>query len=134
MSIEYTTMTKNNPTLSTDEGHSVSVTDHALNRWRERTPADREIDIREAWRRGDAVRHPDVVSTGCDADADEARVFVHPSGGWSAIFVVVVDHHPEEWGRVIERAVTTILVIRQYDHEPTRQYLWAYGPHGGESC
>jgi hypothetical protein len=111
-------------------GNSVTVSEHALNRWRERTPADADISIREAWRHGERVKHPPIASDGCDDTCDLARVFRH-SDGWSAVFIVLIDHHSGEWGRSAERCVATVLTIDKYDHEPTRAYLREYGPHDG---
>lgn len=133
MSTKYNNDSSSSSTIvANDDGQSVVLSDHALYRWQQRTPADAEIGVREAWRLGDPVTHPEVASTGCDNNADEARVF-RSTDGWSAVFIVQIDN-PAEWGRTTERCVVTVLVIERYDHDPAQAYLEAYGPHdvGGE--
>lgn len=120
--------------VSDINGHSIVVSEHARNRWRERTPHDVDVTLREAWRHGERVKHSTIVSEGCDDDCHSARVYRH-SDGWSAIFIVVVTRHPEQWGRQAERCIATVLTIDKYDHDPTQAYLREYGPHdqeGGE--
>jgi len=116
--------------VSDAAGNSVVVSEHALNRWRERVPADVEWSIREAWRHGDRVDHAEIASQGCEDSCDSARVFRH-SDGWSAVFVVVVNRHQGQWGRSAERCVATVLTVDRYDHGPAQAYLRAHGPHDG---
>ena len=112
--------------LSDADGNPIGLTDHAIHRWRQRTPPDKEIGIREAWRRGEAIKHPTVGTLEGHPPADTVRVFRH-SDGWSTLFIVVRDGCAE-FGRS-ERVVTTILVTREFEHGPTRAYLESHGPH-----
>jgi len=119
--------------LADSEGEPVHLTDHAIHRFRERTPADRDVTIREAWRRGEEIKHPTVAVDADARPAERARVFRH-SDGWSAVFIVVLDQYDQfgSGGRV----VVTVLVISEYDHGPTRAYLESHGPHdlGDQPC
>jgi len=108
------------------DGNPIALTDHAIHRWRQRTPPDKTIGIREAWRRGEAIKHPAVAATEHTQPADTVRVFRH-SEGWSALFIVVRNGQADFGGS--ERVVATILVTREFDHGPTRAYLESHGPH-----
>lgn len=120
-------------TLADSEGNPVRLTDHAIYRFRERTPADHDLSIRECWRRGEEIKHPAVAVVDGDRPAERVRVFRH-SDGWSAVFMVVLDKHDHFGSR--GRVVATVLVISQYDHGPTRAYLESHGPHdlGDQPC
>lgn len=132
MSTKYSTA-DDARTLADSEGNTVKLTDHAIHRFRERTPADHDFSIREAWRRGEEIKHPDVAVVEDDRPAERVRVFRH-SDGWSAVFMVVLDKYGNYGSK--GRVVATVLVISQYDHGPTRAYLESHGPHdlGAEPC
>lgn len=116
----------------------VALTDHALHRYRERTPHDAAVDIREAWRRGEDVRDPQVARSPNDLRTpDRARVYVHDRHAWGVVFLVV-----EDATRAAERpphqsadyVVATVLHIGGIDHGPSKAYLHSHGPHGGDSA
>jgi hypothetical protein len=105
-----------------DAAGRVSLSDHALHRFAERTPHDCRVSIREAWRRGEQLQHPDVASALDEPEPERARVFRRPD--WGVVFVV--DERRERAGRI----VVTVCGIKTYDYGPARAYLRAHGPHG----
>ena len=120
-------------TVADSEGDPVKLTDHAIHRFRLRTPADHDFTIRECWRRGEEIKHPQVAVVEGNQRAERVRVFRH-SDGWSAVFIVCVDSHGSVGRR--ERVVTTVLEIDRYEHGATRAYLSSHGPHdlGDQPC
>lgn len=102
------------------------VDDHALHRYRERTPAD-SVPIETAWARGEDVEHPQVVATDNPDTADPVRVRVYNHDQrYFAIFVVIEGDDGQE-------IVATVYRLNTHDHAPTRAYLHAHGPHYTES-
>jgi len=111
------------------DGGRVALTDHALHRWRGRTPHDTGVSVREAWRRGEWLQHPAVVqSEGEDEAPDDARLYRH-GGRWGVVFLVVEDPRVSPSPRNVARIVATIAAIETFDHGPTRAYLSGHGPH-----
>jgi hypothetical protein len=114
----------------------VALTDHAIHRYRERTPHDCPVAIRDAYRRGEDVRDPQVARSPDDMRTPErARVYVHARHAWGVVFLVVEDrlsegerpaHHPADY------VVATVVHIDGIDHGPSKAYLHSHGPHGGE--
>jgi len=111
--------------LTGDNGEVVILSDHAIHRYRQRTPADSEIGLRECWRRGDSIKHPKVAVLDDDRPAEMVRVFRH-TDGWSAVLPAVRDYKQYNSNQLV---ITTVLVVDKYDHPATRAYLEAYGPH-----
>jgi len=112
-----------------DAHGEIALTDHALHRYRERTPHDCRIGIREAWRRGEQLQHPSVAGSLDAPEPESARIYRH-SDEWGVVFVVAEDDSPDagDTGRA-ERVVVTVCEIRTYDHGPSRAYFHGYGPH-----
>ena len=131
MSTKYNTGSDSRIVTGQD-GRAVALTDHAIDRWRLRTPADVEIGIHRAWQLGDHIKHPGVASSDDEPDPDAAVVF-HHSDGWGVTFLVVDDGQP-----VLEheaaRVVVSTYAFKTYEHAPSAAYLRAYGPHdlGGQ--
>lgn len=94
----------------------VRMSDHALERWDERTP-DWACAPEVAWERGEDILHTELVDCRMPYDHDRARVY-------NAVDYCVV--FP-----VRTHTITTVLDAARFDHAPTRSYLHSYGPHGG---
>jgi len=120
--------------LTGQDGRAVALTDHALDRWRARTPADIDIGVRRAWQLGDHIKHCSVASADDQPDPVAVRVFQH-SDGWTAIFLVVDDGEPAA-AHEAPRVVATVYNLQTLDHIPSREYVAAYGPHdlGDQPC
>ncbi|AFH21993.1 hypothetical protein OSG_eHP14_00065 [environmental Halophage eHP-14] len=117
---------KYGPTDSRYVQADVALTDHALHRYRQRTPHDCEIAPQIAWRRGEFVKHEQI----CRSDDDEnplinARIYRH-SEDWGIVFLV--DRNIGSLGA--SKVVVTANSIRGFNHKPTRNYLEAYPVHG----
>jgi len=129
MSTKYDTSDRR--TLSDSQGDPVRLTDHAIHRWRQRTPADVNIGIRDAWRYGDFIKDAQVAASNSETDhppLTDAVVF-RSADDWSAVFLVAYD--TDGFGKS-EKIVKTVQVVSLYEHAPTRAYLQAYGPHDAE--
>lgn len=116
-----------------DAHGEVALTDHAIHRYRERTPHDCQVGIAEAWRRGEALQHPSVAGSLDSPAPESARIYRH-SDEWGVVFVVVEDGAADAGevpGRA-ERVIVTVCQIRTYDQGPVRAYLHGHGPHGPE--
>ena len=116
-----------------DSHGEVALTDHAIHRFRERTPHDCQVGIAEAWRRGEPLQHPSVAGSLDSPTPESARIYRH-SNEWGVVFVVAEDESGDAGevpGRA-ERVVVTVCEIRTYDHGPVRAYLHGHGPHGPE--
>lgn len=115
-----------------DEEGRVGLTDHAIHRYRQRTPHDCRVSIREAWRRGEELQHPSVAGSLDQPNPKSARVYRH-GDGWGVVFIVVESHSPDAGLRDdrAERVAVTTCKIRTFDHPPVRAYLRSHGPHGG---
>ena len=116
-----------------DSHGEIALTDHALHRYRERTPHDCQIGIREAWRRGETLQHPSVAGALDSPTPESARIYRH-SDEWGVVFVVIKDRAADAGTAPdrAERVVVTVCQIRTYDSEPVRAYLHCHGPHGPE--
>jgi len=104
----------------------VAFTDHAAERYRERTPADCGVAPVDAWVRGEDLDHPEVcrLYSGKLTPA-RVRVYNHDDD-WLVAFVIVDDGGGP--------AVVTVYNGRTHEHSPTRAYLWArasHAPDGG---
>jgi hypothetical protein len=116
----------------------VALTDHARHRYRERTPHDCHVTIREAYRRGEDIRDPAVTRGPTDTRTPQrARVYRHGDDdptGWGVVFLIC-DERRDEADRpahqVADRVVVTVMDIGGYEHGPSRAYLESHGPHGG---
>jgi hypothetical protein len=116
----------------------VALTNHALNRYRERTPHDRAVGIREAYRRGEDIDHPAVAGSPDDPRAPKrARVYKH-GDRWGVVFLIVEEHTPaaeRPAHHTADHVVTTVIHLAGYEHGPSRAYLHSHGPHdGGDSA
>lgn len=111
------------------DGGRVALTDHAIQRWQARTPHECPVSIREAWRRGEWIAHPDIVrSPGEDETPDDARIYKHGMD-WGVVFLVVEDPNPWETTQHAGRVVVTVTALTTFDHGPSRAYLHGHGPH-----
>ena len=115
------------------DGGRVALTDHALHRWRMRTPPTCQVGAREAFRRSEPIKDPSIVFSAERDDLVSARVFKMHRGDdeWTAVFLVIED---EDQSRTsldenAELVIPTVLRVRQVDHGPTRAYLNSHGPH-----
>jgi len=111
------------------DGGRCALSDHAIERWRERTPHQCPVTIREAWAAGEFVRHPAVACSEGETDPpDDVRVFRYGTD-WGVAFLVLndpTDHaSPTDAGRV----VVTVAAIQTFDYGPVRAYLHGHGPH-----
>ena len=116
----------------------VALTDHACHRYKQRTPHDCSVSVREAWQAGEDIEHPALArSPGDGRDPHRARIYRHgdESGqpaGWGVVFLVVEDRLPPAERPAHHDAnyvVATVINIKGYDHGPTRSYFAGYGPH-----
>ena len=114
-----------------DAHGEVGLTDHAIHRFRERTPHDCTVSIAEAWRRGEPLQHPSVAGSLDSPTPESARIYRH-SDDWGVVFVVVEDQAADAGTAPdrTERIVVTVCRIRTYDSGPVRAYLHGHGPHG----
>jgi len=117
---------KYGPTDSRYVEPDVALTDHALLRYRQRTPHGCDIAPQLAWRRGESVKHEQI----CRSDDDEnplvdARIYRH-SEDWGIVFLV--DRDIGHFGA--SKVVVTTNSIRGFNHKPTRAYLEAHPIHG----
>ena len=130
MSTKYNTGGADERILRDAHG-KVALTDHAIHRYRERTPHHCQIGIREAWRHGEQLQHPSVAGSLDAPTPESARIYRH-SDEWGVVFVVAEDESGDAGdvpGRS-ERVVVTVCEIQTYDHGPVRAYLHGHGPHG----
>jgi len=111
------------------DGGRVALTDHAIQRWNQRTPHRCPVSVHQAWRAGEWVKHPGVArAPGEDTAPDDVRVFRY-ADEWGVVFLVVEDPDPWEHTQDAGRVVCTIASLRTFDHGPTRAYLHSHGPH-----
>ena len=109
----------------------IALTDHAIHRYRQRTPHENAVGIRDAWRHGEDIRHPAVASKKSDHELDTVRVYKH-GDAWGVAFLVVEDTRKRE-DHFADRVVATVVNLAGFEHGPSRAYLHSHGPHGGES-
>jgi len=116
--------------------NDIALTDHAIERYRQRTPHDCDIGPREAWTRGEWVKHPEVAQSDGESEPPErVRLYVHAgesgSQAWGIAFLVMAhEGGARTYGRV-GNVVVTCNHIQGFDHGPARAYLHSHGPHGG---
>jgi len=111
----------------------VALTDHAIDRYRQRTPHECDVEPRTAWRRGEWIKHPQVAQgDGHDEPPDRVRVYIHGDGSdtWGVAYLVDEADRPTVAGHV-EHVVVTVNHLQGFDHGPSRAYLHSHGPHGG---
>jgi hypothetical protein len=108
---------------------NLAMTDHALDRFRERLPHGSDLNHQQVYRLGEYVEHPEVAHGSLDRSVpDAARVFRHRDG-WGLVYLVTTADNTEGADRV-EYIVPTILRIRDYNDPAPRAYFMAHGPHG----
>jgi len=111
------------------DGGRVALTDHALQRWRQRTPDGSSVPIRTAWRRGEWLRHPELIQSDSESEAPaDARLYRH-GDDWGVVFVVVTDATTDPSPQNTPRVVATIAAVRTFQHKPTRAYLRSHDSH-----
>lgn len=128
MSTKYST-DRSRRLLRDRDGGRVALTDHAIQRWQARTPHECPVSIREAWRAGEWIKHPDVArSPGEETAPDDVRVFKFGQQ-WGVAFLVVSDPSPWKTTQTAARVVCTVCATQTFGHGPTRAYLSSHGPH-----
>ena len=101
----------------------VPITDHALERYKERTPEDCDVRPATAWQRGEDMKHPGVLELDSGRTPPvRARVYHHDQE-WLVVFVVV-EREPEG-----DRIVATVYGGHTHEHGPTQAYIHSHGPH-----
>lgn len=110
----------------------IALTDHAIFRYRQRSPHDLDLDPRVAWRRGEFVEDPGVCQSADHSQPPIAARLYRHTKDWGCVFLVDRDTGPEHIGA--SQVVVTTNHIRGFDHKPTRAYLRAHDVHGGESA
>jgi hypothetical protein len=113
----------------------VALTDHALHRWQERTPHECPVGVREAYRRGEDVRDPQVARSPNDMRTPErARVYVHAGHEWGVVFLIDAEDTPaaeRPAHHTADYVVATVVDLGSIEHGPSKVYLHSHGPHGG---
>lgn len=109
--------------------HDIIWPEHAADRWAERV-ASRWPEYPPAvvaFGAGEWVDHEDILA-GEHADAERAKVYHQAAADGSATGRVVVfllaRYSTDERHRI-----RTVVRADQYQHRPTRAYLYTYGPH-----
>jgi len=119
--------------LTASDGRSVALTDHALHRWRMRTPPTCQVGAREAFRRSEPIKDPSIVFAAERDELVSARVFKMHRGDdeWTAVFLVIEDGDTSQpiSDTNAELVIPTVYRVQQVDHGPTRAYLNSHGPH-----
>lgn len=109
----------------------IALTDHAIMRFRQRTPHDCDIDPRVAWREGEFIEHPEVAtSPNEDEPPERVRVFKFKNE-WGVAFLVSEAEQAHIAGHC-PYIIVTVVDLDGFDHGPSRAYLHSHGPHGGE--
>jgi hypothetical protein len=124
MSTKYQPLSDLNPVVADDEDREVVFTDHAVERWRERTPHDCGVDMLDAWRWSEQIAHPSIVKMSRDSVPESVRIY-SDADGWAVLFVV---REPLGWDNY-RHAVVTVVRVKAMTHDPSRAYLNEYGPH-----
>ena len=131
MSTKYTANHRNSRFVEDD----VALTDHAMHRYRQRTPHECSLGIREAYRRGEDIRDPQVARSPNDMRTPErARVFVAAGHEWGVVFLVdEEDRSPAERPahHTADYVVATVVDLGSIEHGPSKVYLHSHGPHDG---
>jgi len=108
----------------------IVLTDHAIMRYRQRTPHDCSVNPRVAWRRGEFVKHPEVAeSDHDDRPLQQVRVYKH-GDEWGVAFLVAHADDAHISGRC-SFVVATVIHLAGFEHGPSRAYLHSHGPHDG---
>lgn len=118
---------KSNSRLVEDE---IALTNHAIARFRERTPHGSDITPHAAWRLGEWVKHPQVAqSDGEPEPPDRVRLYMHgeDSHEWGVAFLVTSSDNPRP--DAAANVVATVIDVNGFDHGPARAYLHSHGPH-----
>ena len=114
----------------------VALTDHAIHRYRERTPHENAVGIRDAYRHGEEVRDPQVARSPNDMRTPaRARVYVAAGNAWGVVCLIVDDRVPAAQRpehHTADHVVATVIDLNSIDHGPSKAYLHSHGPHGGE--
>jgi len=112
------------------DGGRVALTDHAIHRWRTRTPHGCPVSIHEAWREGEFIEHPELAfGRSGENESIDARIFRY-GDRWLAVFLVVADETASPVrNHDADRVVCTIKRARRFDHGPSRAYLEDHQAH-----
>jgi hypothetical protein len=110
-----------------DGNNTIRVSQHARQRWQERSPHECPVKLETAWKNANRLQDDSIVG---DSNVAQSFVYNH-SDGWGIVFLVSHSHEIEVWGAMQERAIMTVLRVRDIDHDPTQAYLAEYGPHDG---
>jgi len=129
MSVKYSTARS----LTLGTSGDVGITDHAIHRFRQRTPHDCDLSMREAWRLGEDIRDPAVIRSPDDDRVPERARLYRDAAGWGIVFLVDRDTRDaaEKRPHHGEFLVASVFSLTGIEHRPSRAYLEAYGPHGG---
>ena len=132
MSTKYTTNRSDSRFVEDD----VALTDHAIHRYRQRTPHDCSLGIRKAYRRGEDIRDPQVARSPDDPRTPErARVYIAAGHEWGVLFLIDAEGTPaaeRPAHHTADYVVATVMDLGGIDHGPSKAYLHSHGPHGGE--
>jgi hypothetical protein len=126
MSSKYQPLSDQNPVVADDENRRVVITDHAVERWRERTPHDCGVDMLDAWRWSEQIAHPGIAKTLDERYAPESVRVYQDADGWGVLFLVSGTDF--RWDQ-FPWALTTVWRVDMMRHDPSRAYLNEYGPH-----
>lgn len=121
MGSKYTIPDKTRWELEND----IQFSDHAHQRYEERTPTDAP-EPEQAWERGEDILHPELLDLerlpGCSGNRSPERVRVYRDASVQIAFVLN------------DSVVASIYDFDSIPHGPTRSYFYSYGPHGGDSA
>ena len=131
MSTKYTANHRNSRFVE----DNVALTDHAIHRYRQRTPHDCPVGIRAAYRRGEDIRDPQVARSPDDPRTPErARVYVADGHEWGVLFLIDAEGTPaaeRPAHHTADYVVATVMDLGGIDHGPSKAYLHSHGPHDG---
>jgi hypothetical protein len=105
----------------------VRVSIHAGHRWNERKPHNCPVELEEAWRESEQLKHTGIARCG-DSTVDDSFVYNH-ADEWAVVFLIGDKIETKTFGTRSERSLMTVMRVRDYNHGPTRAYLHAHGPH-----
>lgn len=94
--------------------HDVRMSDHAADRWDERTPAG-SISPEAAFEHADEVEHPELLADRTGHVPDSAHVY--NCHDYRVAFIVD------------DGTIQTVLSLDGVSHGPSRSYLMSHGPH-----
>ena len=131
MSTKYTANHRNSRVVE----DNVALTDHAIHRYRQRTPHECSLGIREAYRRGEDIRDPQVARSPDDPRTPErARVYIAEDHEWGVVFLVDEEDRPaaeRPAHHTADYVVATVVDLGSIEHGPSKVYLHSHGPHDG---